>query len=208
MLEDPKLDLQKTIDICRASENARATCADIRAPASSVSRLSAYRRGRSRSRGALPSAQPRGRPAVSPGARCRRCGRGAHADPAACRAANAACNSCNRYGHFAVMCEQGARGDSAAPATAPASERGRPARKQQSTRNVRRVLQDVFVSGVSSRPTPTVGVNMLTPDGVFTLVSRADRPPPRCAGVTSRVTPRRRENQTPRPAHCLLVRHR
>ena len=32
LLEDPDLDLQKTVDICRASENARMTCADIRAP--------------------------------------------------------------------------------------------------------------------------------------------------------------------------------
>ena len=55
LLEDPELDLKKTVGICRASENARATCADIRAQ-SSVSRLSAYRRGRSRSRGARPPA--------------------------------------------------------------------------------------------------------------------------------------------------------
>ena len=48
MLEDSELTLQAAIDICRASENARATCDDLRgAGGQSVARLSAYRRERS-----------------------------------------------------------------------------------------------------------------------------------------------------------------
>ena len=179
LLEDPDLDLQKTIDICRASENARSTCADIRAPASSVNRLSAYRRARSMSRDARSAAQPGGRPAASPGARCRRCGRGAHAEPAACRAASATCNSCGRRGHYAVVCEQGARGSTATPAAAaaPAPARGRSAGGRQPARpgpSVRRVIMDVFVNCISTRPTPTVDVLLSAPGGVFSVAARAD----------------------------------
>ena len=159
LLEDPDLNLQKTVDICRASENARMTCADIRAPTASVSRMSAYRRARSGSRGARPEDQPSGRPAAPPGARCRRCGRGAHADPAACRAASATCNSCGRRGHYAVVCEQGARGSTASAAPGP---------------SIRRVIQDVYVNGISTRPTPKVDVLLSTPGGVFTVAARAD----------------------------------
>ena len=50
----------------------------------------------------------------------RRCGRSAHGDPAACRAASATCNSCGRRGHYAVVCEQGARESTASADTAAA----------------------------------------------------------------------------------------
>ena len=174
LLEDPDLDLQKTVDICRASENARMTCADIRAPMSSVSRVSAYRRARSRSRGARPETQPGGQPADSPGARCRRCGRSAHADPAACRAASATCNSCCRRGHYAVVCEQGARESTASADTAAAPPFGRSAERQRPGPSIRRVIQDVYVNGISTRPTPKVDVRLSTPGGVFTVAARAD----------------------------------
>ena len=119
------------------------TCAEIRSPMSSVSRVSAYRRARSRSRGARPETQPGGQPADSPGARCRRCGRSAHADPAACRAASATCNSCGRRGHYAVVCEQGARESTASADTAAAPPFGRSAERQRPGPSIRRVIQDV-----------------------------------------------------------------
>ncbi|KAF0307029.1 hypothetical protein FJT64_002331 [Amphibalanus amphitrite] len=193
LLEDPGLDLKKTVDICRASENARATCSDLRSPTASVSRLSAYRRSRSRdarpaaqpggrSAGtagvrrpqARPAAQPGGRSAGAAGARCCRCGRAAHADPAACRATSAICNSCGQRGHFAVVCAQVARESAAAPAERAAPERARPAVGQPSEPRICRVIRDVYVNGISTRPTPTVTVRLSTPAGVFTVPARAD----------------------------------
>ncbi|XP_043200358.1 uncharacterized protein LOC122369578 [Amphibalanus amphitrite] len=113
LLEDPGLDLKKTVDICRASENARATCSDLRSPTAS-------------------------------------------------------------RGHFAVVCAQVARESAAAPAERAAPERARPAVGQPSEPRICRVIRDVYVNGISTRPTPTVTVRLSTPAGVFTVPARAD----------------------------------
>ncbi|KAF0304008.1 hypothetical protein FJT64_000313 [Amphibalanus amphitrite] len=94
--------------------------------------------------------------------------------PAACRATSAICNSCGQRGHFAVVCAQVARESAAAPAERAAPERARPAVGQPSEPRICRVIRDVYVNGISTRPTPTVTVRLSTPAGVFTVPARAD----------------------------------
>ena len=179
MLEDSELTLKRAVDICRACENTRATCEDLRGPeVLSVARVSAYKRGRSRSRG------PRSRAATAadqrPDERCSRCGRRRHADPDTCRAADATCRACGQLGHFAAVCRQGAGAavvgteHAAAPSDTAAplgSARGPPARsgRQVPHGHVRRVIADVSVHGVCARPVPTVMVQLSHQTGRSTL---------------------------------------
>ena len=174
LLEDPDLDLKKTVDVCRAAENARTTCANIRAPspAAALSRVS--------SRGAR--APPRGGRPDRPGsaARCRRCGRDAHGNPADCRAKSAICDSCGRQGHFAAVCESAGRDDSAAnPAEGRrGTNRGRPARRRHRSagpqRSVQRLIEDVIVNGLTTRPAPNVDIRLSHSAGDATVRARAD----------------------------------
>ncbi|KAF0298588.1 uncharacterized protein FJT64_004040 [Amphibalanus amphitrite] len=106
---------------------------------------------------------PRPNLAGAAGARCCRCGRAAHADPAACRATSATCNSCGQRGHFAVVCVQVARESTVAPVEHAAPEP-----------HIGRLIRDVYVNGVSTRPTPPVSVRLSTAAGVFTMAARAD----------------------------------
>ena len=72
------------------------------------------------------------------------------------------------------MCEEGARESAFMPA-APA--RGPPAGGQRpgwAGPGIRRIIEDVLVNGVSTRPTPTVDVRLTTPDGVCAVTARAD----------------------------------
>ena len=94
MLLEPKMTLQKAVDICRARESASANSAAILGDTASVTRVSAYRRSRAR-------------PYFDGAHRddsCRRCGRSRHADGMRCPAMDASCHACGGLGHFASMC--------------------------------------------------------------------------------------------------------
>ena len=107
LLENKDLTLQRAIDICRACENARTACADIRGPPGSD-----VRRVRTAgAAGSAPRSRGQGPAGRSEQRRCQRCGRAEHGDPAWCRAADAVCRSCGLRGHFAVMC----RGEADSP---------------------------------------------------------------------------------------------
>ena len=170
MLEEPGLTLQRAVDICRANENARATCEDIRGTEDqSVLRLSAYRQGRSQSRGPRP-------PDRSHGGQCQRCGRDEHAQADMCRAIGATCRACGKVGHFAAVCRQPAgAGPTAAGAAAPPlpdSARGSAARRGQSAqpgRGIQRVISDVYINGVCTHPAPTVEIQLRHPAGDSSL---------------------------------------
>ncbi|KAF0291130.1 hypothetical protein FJT64_002649 [Amphibalanus amphitrite] len=107
MLHEPKLTLQKAIDICRACESANTNSAAILGEPASVTRVSAYRR----SQASLRSDSSRR------GDLCRRCGRPRHADGVRCPATDASCHTCGGTGHFSAACatqpaDRGARGGS------------------------------------------------------------------------------------------------
>ncbi|KAF0287479.1 hypothetical protein FJT64_014078 [Amphibalanus amphitrite] len=202
MLEDPELTLKRAVDICRASENARTTCQDLRgSEGHSEARLSAYKRGRSRSRG------PRSRTAAAPTLaaaaaaaaadqrpreRRPRCGRRRHVGSDTCRAAGATCRACGELGHFATVCRQGASttdGASdhavAAPAAVvvPGPTGGPPARgppparssqRAQYGRDIKQVIADIHISGVCTRPAPMVNVQLIHQTGSSTLECTPD----------------------------------
>ena len=68
MLEDSEVTPNRAVDICRARENERATCEDLRGPEGHfVARVSAYKRGCNRSCG------PQSRPATADGLSDGRC---------------------------------------------------------------------------------------------------------------------------------------
>ena len=190
MLEESELTLRRAVDICRASENARATCEDLRGTEGhSVARLSAYKRGRSQSRGPRPHAAATAADTADqrPHERCSRCGRRQHADPDTCRAAGAICRACGELGHFATVCRQGASATAVSPGYAAAapdatahieSARGSPARGGRRGphhgRYLQRVIADVHISGISTRPAPTVVVQLNHRTGSSTLVCTPD----------------------------------
>ena len=175
LLETKDLTLQSAIDICRACENARAACADIRSvPGSDVRRV----RAAAGAFGSEPSVwdrQPTGR--LEQG-RCQRCGWAEHGDPSRCRAAGAVCHECGLRGHFAAMCRRAAdtrRSTGAAGGRFRSRSQGRrtltrrrspspsPPRSALS-HGVRCVVADVYV-GRSTRPAPKIVVEMHHPAG-------------------------------------------
>ena len=178
MLEDPELTLKRAVDICRANENARATCDDLRgAEGHSLARLSAYKKGRSRSRAADQRT----------GGRCARCGRRQHADSDTCPAVSATCRACGEAGHFAAVCRrQGVSATAVAPdhtaaawdtATPPGPARdplARSGRRGQPGRDIQRVIADVHISGVCTRPAPTVRIQLTHRTGSSTLECTPD----------------------------------
>ena len=92
MLHEPKLTLQKAVDICRACESASANSAAILGEPTGVTRASAHRRSR-----AHPSTDSARRDDP-----CRRCGRTWHADGVRCPAMDASCHAWGGSGHFAA----------------------------------------------------------------------------------------------------------
>ena len=174
LLEAKDLTLQRAIDICRACENARTACADIRGgPSSDVRHVRA-----ARAVGGTPNASG---PEPEQG-RCQRCGRAEHSDPARCRAAAAICRGCGVRGHFAAMCRRTAgvpgsaesaggrfrgrsrgrwkpgRRRSPSPSPSPSQSQSPPPSR------VRRVIADVY-GGRPTRPAPKVMVEVHHPAG-------------------------------------------
>ena len=177
MLEVPDLTLRKAVDICRASENAASSSTAIGGSAA-VSKVSSYRRSRSR--------------AVSPGSRspsvsstdgragptCRRCGARPHADGAACPAASRRCRSCNQVGHFSAVCPTGADrgGGPSAPTRGRAGSAGGRRRmslvahaevsseREPSIRRTEHVA-DVLQRGHMARRTPRVRLQLRRANG-------------------------------------------
>ncbi|XP_043217351.1 uncharacterized protein LOC122379318 [Amphibalanus amphitrite] len=179
MLEEPDLTLKRAVDICRASENSRSTCEDLRGSEGySVARLSAYRRGRSRLRAAPAAAATSDRQRSAQ--RCPTCGRRPHADPDTCRAASAICRACGELGHFAAVCRPVPSDHTvAAPAggTPPGPARGPPAhsgRRGPHGRDIQRVIADIHISGVCTRPAPTVEIQLMHQAGSSTLKCTPD----------------------------------
>ena len=177
MLHEPKLTLQKAVDICRACESASANSAAILGEPTGVTRVSAYRRSRDR----LPSDSAR---REDP---CRRCGRTQHADGVRCPAMDASCRACGGSGHFTAACanqppDRGARGagrvwqgarsrDRAAGDQPPGRGRSRSRRGRGAgygaaptsesgagvRPGVRQVVEDIHVDRLSTRRTPRPG---------------------------------------------------
>ena len=189
LLETKDLTLQRAIDICRACENARTTCSDIRGgPGSDIQRVRA-----ARAVGRAPGTRGRSLASRPEQRRCQRCGRAEHGDPAWCRATDATCLSCGLRGHFAAMCrgdsytqwsaesphgrsrgrsqdqENHRRRRSPSPAVSPPRIQSPSPRRVRrspppSPRRVRGVIADVYV-GRTTRPAPKVTVEMHHPAG-------------------------------------------
>ncbi|KAG0695363.1 hypothetical protein GWK47_026936 [Chionoecetes opilio] len=94
MLANKDLTLNNAVDVCRASEVARNTRAELRSGA--IGKVSAYQRQRSQTReyGATRDINQK----------CTRCGYRRHTDFTACPAISATCRNCGESGHFQSVC--------------------------------------------------------------------------------------------------------
>ncbi|KAK3866860.1 hypothetical protein Pcinc_027638 [Petrolisthes cinctipes] len=165
MLECKTLTLEKAVDICRASEVARNTRAELHRGA--IAKVSAYKRQKSQTRGSST--------AHNGNQMCMQCGYRRHKDSAACPANGGTCRKCGESGHFQAVCrcadtdtsdastEWVAEGMST-PITARWGER-----RHRQHRYVRQTIADVYTRGADSRPTPRVLVRVTHPAGSDTV---------------------------------------
>ena len=177
LLAEPALTLQKTIDICRAKENAMQNSAELRG--SFAHAVSAYRRGRSRdSRGrwdgqggrngrhrrdSRDERETRQRQAIrqdgspSQERRCGYCGGKWHPREqlASCPARNTICGECGIKGHYTSVCRKARRANAVTDFGEQTSDRLQ--------------LNDVRVQGVTANKTPQVSLHVRHQRGEGTL---------------------------------------
>ena len=104
LLSETDLTLKKTVDICRARENAYANASAL--TGDRLQAVSAYRRGQ-RSRSSGRDISPHRQRDTSPSRQCRFCGGEWHQRLAMCPARNHRCSACNRLHHFSSVCRNG-----------------------------------------------------------------------------------------------------
>lgn len=143
LLEVTDLDLQKAVDICRASENAQANSAVIKGYVKpTLAKVSRYKQD---NKAKCPSGRPE---------QCYRCGGARHADMNSCKAVGRVCSHCGRTGHYAKVCRSSAQGE---------AKDGK--RKTVSGKRVHQVIADVYLNGAASRPAPRIRIHTTHPAG-------------------------------------------
>ena len=181
LLAEPSLTLQKTIDICRAQENALQNSEALRGNAAHS--VSAYRRGRSRdNRGrwddrdssdsrhrqtrrdsvGRPNSQTRQDESPSRKRRCGYCGGKWHPKEqlASCPARNTTCRECGIKGHYTAVCKRARRVNAVPDSGEQTSER--------------LLVNDVRVQGVTAKKTPQVSLHVSHERGQGTLLWTPD----------------------------------
>ncbi|KAG0728874.1 hypothetical protein GWK47_031556 [Chionoecetes opilio] len=163
MLKNKDLTLNNAVDVCRASEVARNTHAELRSGA--IGKVSAYRRQRSQTReyGATRDINQK----------CTRCGYRRHKDSTACPAIGATCRNCGESGHFQSVCgrfdvdvSDASTERTTESLSVPTTSRWGERRHRQCKRQVRQTIADVYTKGLAARPTPQVSVTVTHPAGV------------------------------------------
>ena len=175
LLSEKTLTLQKTVDICRARENAFANASAL--TSDRLHAVSAYRRnqrnsspGASASRRAGTASPVRARD-TTPERQCRFCGGAWHQQLAMCPARNHRCSICHKLNHFSSVCQSGQtqtprsgqhRDRSQQPDRQLPPPRGRTPRREASPppRGHLRHLHGLHVRGLSARRTPKVDIEV------------------------------------------------
>ena len=166
MLETAGLTLQTAADICRAAENADISGAAFGSPASSIMKMSEYRRRRNAEKfsGRTSRGPQSGATSVTANNsenidRCPRCGIAAHDEDQMCPAIGRTCFKCGKKDHFSSVCRGRGRSQSRRRVSSIHVHRS------STVATTDRRLSDVHVRGVTGRPSPRVQLQLHRPDG-------------------------------------------
>ncbi|XP_068226846.1 uncharacterized protein [Palaemon carinicauda] len=162
MLEEKDLNLQKAVDICRASESANENSATIRGMIpDSISKVSRYKRDYKKAPNSLYEKE-----------RCFRCGRDRHCDMNVCKARDKKCSQCGKIGHFAAVCRSTGKETSSLLKKSKDSKLKSTGSKLN--RDVHRIVSDVYVNSAISQATPKVQIHITHPTGNSSILWTPD----------------------------------
>ncbi|XP_068206283.1 uncharacterized protein [Palaemon carinicauda] len=162
MLEEKDLNLQKAVDICRASESANENSATIRGMIpDNISKVSRYKRDYKKAPNSLYKKE-----------RCFRCGRDRHSDMNVCKARDKKCSQCGKIGHFAAVCR------STGKETSSLLKKNKDSKLKSTVsklnRDVHRIVSDVYVNSAISQATPKVQIHITHPAGNSSILWTPD----------------------------------
>ncbi|XP_064089177.1 uncharacterized protein LOC135203373 [Macrobrachium nipponense] len=161
MLEEKDLNLQKAVDICRASESANENSATIRGMIpQSIAKVSRYKRDCKKAPNSLYKNE-----------RCFRCGKDRHSDMNVCKAKDKKCSHCGKIGHFAVVCRSTGK---ETPSLLKKSKDSKLKSNGRLNRDVHRIISDVYVSSAISQATPKVQIHITHPAGNSSILWTPD----------------------------------
>ncbi|XP_068228046.1 uncharacterized protein [Palaemon carinicauda] len=162
MLEEKDLNLQKAVDICRASESANENSATIRGMIpDNISKVSRYKRDYKKAPNSLYKKE-----------RCFRYGRDRHSDMNVCKARDKKCSQCGKIGHFAAVCRSTGKETSSFLKKSKDSKLKSTVSKLN--RDVHRIVSDVYVNSAISQATPKVQIHITHPAGNSSIIWTPD----------------------------------
>ena len=154
MLQERNLNLVTAVRICRTSETAHADSADLRGSGpATLQKVSQYRKSQG-NRQRIDSVKPE---------HCAWCGEKRHVDRSQCRARGQRCYVCGKVGHFGKVCRSTKRKHTVQGNT------------KVEKAKVHRLIADVYVNGIRSRPAPRVNVRTTHPTGSASIMGSLTR---------------------------------